>query len=383
MNKRIVLIRSNPVKPYPRLEKMADCLLELGYGITVLAWDRDSNYSPKTEQLKLVSGDVPIIRIGIKGQFSGGFKKNLKGLLKFQQFIRSWLISHKDNYDIIHAYDFDTGFTAQKVAKKLNKLFIYDIADYYVESHGLNGLLGKTVKKFENRVINNSDATIICTDERKEQIKDSQPKILEVIHNTPNLQVAEKIDYEKSKKLRLVYVGILGTARFIDKIAQIISERDDCEFHIGGYGNNMETFFEDLSRKYNNIFYYGRIDYKKTLELEQTCDVMCAMYDPTVPNHVYAAPNKFYEALALGKPLIMAKGTGMSTVVERNNIGLVVDYNSESFSDALTWFVNNRSSIPAMEDRAKALYEEIYSWENMKNKIKQLYARINNDSEEQ
>ena len=34
---------------------------------------------------------------------------------------------------------------------------------------------------------------------------------------------------------------------------------------------------------------------------------MTAIYDPNISNHYYAAPNKFYEALMLGKPLIMVK----------------------------------------------------------------------------
>ena len=37
----VVLIRSNPVRPYPRLEKMANFLARNGYKVTVLAWDRE------------------------------------------------------------------------------------------------------------------------------------------------------------------------------------------------------------------------------------------------------------------------------------------------------------------------------------------------------
>lgn len=88
-----VLIRSNPVRPYPRLEKMANCLAKNGCGVTVLAWDRDADYAPKEEELKLKNATVKIVRVGLKGQFSGGFKKNLKSLLKFQRFIYKWLKS--------------------------------------------------------------------------------------------------------------------------------------------------------------------------------------------------------------------------------------------------------------------------------------------------
>ena len=167
----VVLIRSNPVNPCPRTEKMARCLLARGYGVTVLAWDRDENYAPKEETLDLETQHCRIIRVGIKGQFGGGVKKNLKGLLEFQRFIYKWLIEHKNEYEVIQAIEFDDGFIAQVASRRFHKIFIFDIADYYSNGHGYTGLLKNIVNLIENNVINRAFATIICTEERKEEIK--------------------------------------------------------------------------------------------------------------------------------------------------------------------------------------------------------------------
>lgn len=380
MMKRVVMLRSNPVRPYPRLEKMANYLAANGYGVTVLAWDRDADYEPKEEILKLKDTEVKIIRIGIKGQFSGGMKKNLQGLLKFQRFIYSWLKQHRSEYDIIHAYDFDTGYTALRCAKRFKKKMIYDIPDYYVDSHGLNGIVGKLVRKAENSVINKADATIICTEERKKQIAGTHPKKLYVIHNTPNIAVEQNNNTNvlgrNHEKLKLVYVGIFGKARFIDKIAEVVSKREDCEFHIGGFGAGMEKYFKDMTEKYENIFYYGRIPYDKTISLERECDVMCAIYDPAVPNHKYAAPNKFYEALALGKPLIMARNTGMASIVEKYRLGEVIDYNTDSLNEAIDNLWNKNDDFVKIFKKAKELYQSTYSWKKMECVIEEIYTNI-------
>lgn len=376
MKKRVVLMRSNPVRPYPRLEKMANCLLKQGYGVQILAWDRDDNYEPRVEKLNLPNGTVDITRIGIKGQFSGGIKKNLKGLLSFQIFIRQWLINNQNSYDVIHAYDFDTGFTARLCATKLKKKFVYDIPDYYVDSHGISNKLVKTiVKNCEDKVITKSDATIICTEERKEQIKDASPQKLVVIHNTP-AETISPVQKKMNHRLKLVYVGIFGGTRFIDKIAETVSMRSDCEFHIGGFGGDMEHYFHDMADKYENIFYYGRIPYDRTLELENECDVMCAMYDPLVRNHYYAAPNKFYEALMLGKPLLMAQRTGMASIVEENGFGEVIEYNEEALNGALDKLVASRDSFDAIGIAEKEYYSKHYSWEMMENRIINLYENL-------
>lgn len=375
MTKRVVLLRSNPVRPYPRLEKMANCLAKNGCEVTVLAWDRDEDYDPKEEELKLKDATVKIIRIGIKGQFSGGIKKNLNGLLKFQRFIYKWLKDHREEYDVIHAYDLDTGYTSLKCAKRLKKSMIYDIPDYYVDSHGMNGkAIGKLVKRMENSIINQADATIICTEERKKQIAGTHPKKLYVIHNTPDTELdRSENDTDTHERLKLVYVGIFGRARFIDKIAETVAARDDCEFHIGGYGAGMESYFEDMAQKHNNIFYYGRIPYDKTIELERNCNVMCAVYDPAVPNHFYAAPNKFYEALLLGKPLIMARDTGMASVVEEQGIGEVINYNAESLNEAIDKLIKNKASWEEIAERENELYKTMYSWREMERRIRSLY----------
>lgn len=375
--KRIVLIRSNPVRPYPRLEKMANCLVKNGYEVTVLAWDRDENYAPKEEILELKAAEVKIVRFGAKGQFSGGFKKNLKSLIRFQLFIRKWLYRHKNEYDVIHAYDFDTGYMASKCAKALEKKLVYDIPDYYVESHGLEkSKLGKIIKRMEDAVISKADATIICTEERRNQIKDAKPKKLYVVHNTPDTGVGPEPLKIPGEKLKFVYVGILGKTRFIDEIAQCISKRSDCEFHIGGFGANMEEYFEKLSKDFDNIFYYGRIPYNETLRLEGECDVMCALYDPKVPNHFYAAPNKFYEALMLGKPLIMAKNTGMASVVEENDLGEVIDYNEHALNVAIDRLVQRKNEWIEIGERARKLYVEKYSFGEMEKRIIELYSNL-------
>lgn len=378
MKKRVVLIRSNPVRPYPRLEKMANCLVKNGCSVTVLAWDRDNDYAPREEELKLKDSTVKIVRIGLKGQFSGGIKKNLKGLLTFQKFIYSWLKTHRSEYDVIHAYDFDTGYTALKCAKRFNKKMVYDIPDYYVDSHDLNGtLIGKVVKHFEDSIINEADATILCTEERKNQIVGTTPKKLYVIHNTPDVDI-EQVERDENShgRLRLVYVGIFGKSRFIDKIAEIVATRADCEFHIGGYGAGMESYFEGMAKTHDNIFYYGRISYDKTIELERSCDVMCAIYDPSVPNHFYAAPNKFYEALSLGKPLIMARNTGMASIVEEYGIGEVINFDTESLSKAIDSLVKNRSKSSVISKKANELYRTKYSWKMMECVIKDLYSNL-------
>ena len=374
-----VLIRSNPVNPCPRTEKMARSLLKRGDSVTVLAWDRESDHGPVREMLDLGEGSCPIIRIGLKGQFAGGFRKNLKSLLRFQQFIYGWIREHRNEIDAVHAFDLDTAYTAQKAAKRFRKIFVYDIADYYSNGHaGITGILRTVSNRTENSVINKAYATVICTEERREEIRGTHPKRLYVIHNTPDIRVLP-CEAENHERVRFAYIGVFGKTRFLTELTEFIARRKDCELHIGGFGANMEPWFEEMAAKNDNIIFYGRVPYEKTIEIEQKSDILPVIYDPTLLNHIYAAPNKFYEGLALGKPLIMAKGTGMSSVVEKYRLGETMEYTAEGLERAVDSLIARKEEWPAIARKERELYEAEYSWHEMERRINELYDGIRNE----
>ena len=252
---RIVLLRSNAVAPDPAVEKVADALLSAGHSITILGWNR---LGDPEENVKVTSGEIPAVRFNIPAKFGSGFK-SFAPLFKFQLSLLKWLKKHKNEYDAIHAFDFDTGLVAKYIAKKYNKKLVYHILDFYIDSHGLaNNKLGKFIKKIEFGVINFADVCIICSEKRAEQIKGSFPKKLVVIHNTPQYNLCEPDDSLKiqgnREKCRIVYVGILAGSRFIKQMADIVSKDERFEFHIGGFGN-MAKSLEEYSHKFNNIFF--------------------------------------------------------------------------------------------------------------------------------
>lgn len=380
--KRVVLLRSNPVLPDPPVEKTADFLLSEGYKVTILAWDRSVNKPVEESVVDLTHGQAMVFRAFYKGEFSGGFRKNLNSLIKFQIFLYTWLRKNRDNYDVIHAYDFDTALVASLISRMYNKKFVYAILDYYVASHNLSGsFIGRVIKKLEDHTIGIADVTLICTEKRKEQIKDANPKSIEIIHNTP-VEIKEyanskSVCKSNSDRMKIVYVGIFGNGRLLKELAHAIKCRKDCELHIGGFGAGMESYFEELSEEIDNIFYYGRLKYHDTLRLESECDVMTAIYDPVIPNHKYAAPNKFYESLMLGKPIIMVENTGFDDIIKNESIGELIQYSEESLENALSELIRKRKEWPSMSKNAKRLYNDVYSWNIMQQRLKKVYDSLN------
>ena len=245
-----------------------------------------------------------------------------------------------------------------------------------MDSFHVPKVLKRVVEKIDHLIINKSDAVIICSEKRKEQIKGSHPKKLYIIHNSPpDLSDKINIKHLNKEKVKIVYVGILSQGRFLKEIADIIKDKSEYEFHIGGFGK-LENYFKDLSKKYDNIYFYGKLPYKETLELEKSCDIMTAIYDPYIPNHKYAAPNKFYEALMLGKPIIMIKNTGMDDIVSKYKIGEVIEYNKVSLLKAFEKLKRQREKWKDIAIIMKDIYNKNYSWPIMEIELYSLYKNL-------
>lgn len=373
--KRIVILRSNPVNPDSRVEKEAYTLFKNGYKVLILCWDREANHRPQEEFVTVHDKKIPIIRFGLKASYGEGFK-NIIPFLKFQVLIRKWLKKHKNDYDIVHACDFDTAFSTYKIALKLKKRVVFDIFDFLYGNP--KGLLQRTIKREQIKIINVVDATIICSEERRQQIKGSSPKKLCVIHNSPSIdQLPQNLSKQThtNARIRACYVGILQDGRLLREIGEFFAQHNEFELHIGGFGY-LSDYFAKLASEYENIFFYGKIPYEKTLELENNCDLLLAIYDPTVENHIFAAPNKFYESLFLGKPLVMAKGTGMSHIVEDNNIGVTIEYSYAGLETGMNEIKTMLFNFERVEIKCLNIFKANYSWETMSSRLLSLYEKI-------
>ncbi|WP_019534266.1 glycosyltransferase family 4 protein [Paenibacillus ginsengihumi] len=371
---RIVYMRSNPINPYPRAEKQMNAAMEHGHTPVALAWDRRASKSGmRLEKLSLPAGEMDIYRFGIKADFNQGLK-NLIPLLLFQLALLKWLFVHRKEYDLIHAYDFDTVLPALLMKMLFGKKYVYDICDFYIDAFYVPRQLKPIIKKMDFFAIRQAEALILVNEARIEQVKGSRPKRVEYIHNTP-FDMVDEIPRREHPKPTLLYVGILQNRRMIKEALEIFARHPEWQLIIGGYGS-LEALCKEAADKHDNIAYLGKIPYKQVLELTCHSDALFACYSPQVANHKYSSPNKLYEAMMCEKPIIVCKNTGIDRIVESEEIGLTIDYDQEQFELAIKYLFDNEAVRLEMGARARQLYEQQYSWNIMKQRLGNLYSEI-------
>lgn len=371
---RVLFIRANPVAPDPRVEKEARALLRAGYRVFVLGWDQ-TGLQPVQENI----GGLQIERIRLVVRNARGLG-NLPYLAAWQAKLISWLARHRRAFDVIHACDFDTVLPALIGKKLWGKKVVYDIFDLYADMLRLTpGYLVKIIRRAELKAVDMADAVILPDDARKLQISGSRPRRCAVIYNSPEeAPLSNETPGAGSRTcgLRLAYVGNLQVQRGLLILLEVLGRHPDWRLDLAGFGPD-ETCIREAAGSLPNVSWHGRISYLEALKLNQSADLLIATYDPALPNHKYSSPNKVFEAMMLGKPIIVAKGTNMDAIIEREGCGLVVKYgDSKALEDAMVELQNDVALRTRLGENGRRAYEKTYRWDLMQDRLLELYKEI-------
>jgi glycosyltransferase involved in cell wall biosynthesis len=91
------------------------------------------------------------------------------------------------------------------------------------------------------------------------------------------------------------------------------------------------------------------------------------MYDMAYLNNVIGMPNKIFEAMACGKPVIVSKHSMAANTVAKHNCGISVEYGDKEE----TYMAMKRLTDPILRDEignnGRIAYQLLYSWRAQEN----------------
>jgi glycosyltransferase involved in cell wall biosynthesis len=371
---RVLICRSNPILPDPRVEKEAAALSAAGYNVHALGWDRTAKL-PQEEQ----AGSFRIHRLPLRAPFGTGLM-NLPNLLRWQASLSGWLARQRHEFDLIHACDFDTILPALVCKRRWGVKVIYDIFDFYADHlRRTPPLLKNLIRRVDLYAIGQADALILVDEARRQQVAGSHPKRVEIIYNSPQDvydQYQTGAPPASQEGLRLAYIGLLQVERGLMEMLDVLKRHPDWSLDLAGFGGDEERILA-AARSMANVNWHGRIPYDRTLALSAQADLLFATYDPAIPNHRLSSPNKLFEAMMLGKPIVVACHTGMDHIVEQAGCGVVIEYGDipalENTLDRLHRDVSLRCTMGA---RARQAYQATYSWSQMQARLVGLYREV-------
>lgn len=352
-------------------------LINNGHQVTMLT--TSSKIKTKNKKINIDGIDV----IYLKVPYNQGMSI-LKRVGAFVDFMlkSTWMALKEKNVDLVIATStpLTIGFPAL-IVKKLKKTpFIFEVRDLWPEVPiQMGGLTNKTLIKlalwFETTIYKNATHLVALSPGMLDGIvkRSIDPKKISMIPNMSKIDVFEsrKKNMELMKELglkkdsfKVVYFGSMGLANGMEYIIEginHISDNEGIEFIFMGGGSTEQILKEkckDLGIK--NTHFIGSFGLEALSEIVNLCDVSLVTF-ANLPILATNSPNKLFDSLSAGKPIIVNSPGWTKDMVEKYNCGVFVD--PQSPKDLATHIIklkNNPKLCEVMGLNSRKLAETKY-----------------------
>lgn len=331
----IVLIRCNDIISDSRVKKYLDFYDKNNADYRVIAWDRLGNSQRLPHTVYCPSRSL----------YNQGGIAAIKDRLKWMWFILRTLFSLHDDLKI-HACDLDAAFPAAiyKILSRKKNFLLFDVFDWISDTlYNQGAVVLRAFSLMEWLSVRRADHIIICEPERVRQIPYDISGRYSVLQNIPSFASSDFLSADSSFHFdnglfTLAYVGGLIIDRCLDELIDGAAA-GHYNLNIAGYGDRHFTDRLESLRDCPHIRYHGKVAYADGLRIMYNSDIIYAMYSKRNPNHLFAAPNKYYEAMFVGKPVITTEGIIIADKVRQNGFGYSIGESLQeltSLVDSLT-----------------------------------------------
>lgn len=280
--------------------------------------------------------------------------------------------------DIYHLHDPELLPYGIKL-KKLGKKVIFDshedvsgqIMSKYWIPIPIRWIISKAYYFYESYVIRNFDAVITATPHIA-TLFEGRNRLVEVVNNYPKLDdiIFHNNSFSNREKI-ICFAGGINAIRGERVMVEAVQGLDDIKLILAGPR-------DEGGEKYvrENVLYTGRFTHSEVNSLYGRSRVGLIIYQP-VPNHIKSKPNKIFEYMAAGLPIVCSNFPLWREIIENSGCGICVDPTSpQAVREACLYLINNPQIAQVMGKRG---YEEVatnYNWKSEEHKLLKVYEKV-------
>lgn len=211
------------------------------------------------------------------------------------------------------------------------------------------------------RLVHGIPKFIIVTDEnRKELIHKKQREKTLVAPNYPFLSDFQEVSPFNNGKLNIAFVGSLQQTRGTELLKGLLSVDSNKQLQIHMVGWIYDDISDEIS-KHEQTTYYGVKEQFEALKICGQCDYLISLYAPISQNNINASPNKIFDGILQGIPVIINKEVKLSSLVEKLNVGFILeDYYNDKYLQVLNTLIEQKNSF-----FQKEVDKKDFTWESI------------------
>jgi glycosyltransferase involved in cell wall biosynthesis len=278
--------------------------------------------------------------------------------------------------DVVHANDLDTLPAAIAVKKLTGARVVLDVHEFFGDM--LRDTRSESVARFferiEPRLLLEPDEIIAANEGIANWIWDHFYGRVEVLHNyayRPNGWTAPP----NHRPFTLAYIGTMQPGRMILEAAKVVKS-------LGGKARLLlwgikGDWRQQLGLEGDGVIEVsGPVPQDQVIPLMASADAVLGLYDPSRMQNRCGMPNKVYEAMAAGRPSIVADGTAARELVEKIGCGIAIDYDALALTGVLSMLIGAPWIAETMGKTGYLRARESYNWESQEPKLLGVYERL-------
>jgi glycosyltransferase involved in cell wall biosynthesis len=366
-------ITINPIDYERRIQNQAGSASEGGYAVWIVALGKsfEKNQEKKRKYL-LWRIHTPYYR---------------GGPLKFLHF--NWklvLFLFNKRPDIIHCHDLWVLPAAVLAAIFTKCKLIYDAHEYYP---GLEIFTRNKIKKniwilFEYLAIPQVNILLTVSEPLANLYHEKYPKLkqIEVIRNLPKIEIPKKDfsipDVNFHHKKIILYQGHFRPGRGLENLIDSLPQVPEAQLVLIGGGeleDKLKRRVEKCQLK-DRVIFAGYIATEQLISATACADLGIALFEPTSINYAYALPNKFFEYIMAGIPVLASNIDTFQAYIDKYKVGLTVDpFDIGEIANTIKLMISNDVKLNEWRKNTQAASKKL-NWEMESKKMNRIYENI-------
>ncbi len=293
------------------------------------------------KQRETISDISSVWRVSLKSQPLPKLFNILKYLEWLVQII--WMLRIYKKIQVVQAHSLSALPIAVLVKWLWSARIVYDAHELETETNGLQGIKKIIAKVTEFFCIIFVDSVLVVSPSIFQWYQKKYPnKSIFLVRNVPNynpniidnFQIESVSLLKQTYKLQnsdvlFIYQGGLFPGRGIEKILKIFTKvQSDKHIIFMGYGS-LSQLVKDYEKKHKNIHFLSAVTPEKVLKYTASADIGICFIENTCLSYYYSLPNKLFEYLTAGLPVIINELPDQKHIVEKYNCGWVLNENED------------------------------------------------------
>lgn len=368
---KVVLSVTTDLYSDQRVEKVCHSLKKMGFDVLLIG--RCYHDSPK-----MPDRGYKIKRIHLF------FRKGPFFYAEFNLRLFFYLLFQKR--DLFVANDLDTLLPNILVTKIKNKKLVYDAHEYFLGILEIQHRpkVKKVWQMIEKYCFPKLNKIITVSQSIADQYKIEYGKDVKVIRNIPVLKPTESIHIAEKrvelglpldKKIVILQGNAIHKDRGGEEIVEAIPFINDAILIIVGKGDmipNLKKRVEELNIT-DKVIFMGSVS-PEQLRVYTAISDLGVTFDKNVsPNHYFSLPNKLFEYIHAGIPVVCSNLPERKRIVEEYQVGIVLDdLSPKNIANEINKILQNPS---LMEQYKKSCYEaaQVLNWQKEEEVLKEIY----------